>query len=301
MREPIFSRPARKRGFPLRDKKQVPNKDIQSVPSSGSSLHPVSKITPIMKTKFSAVLAGLLVVAASSAASLMETTAIHSQSDAGSPAIGYLKAGTDPIAAANTTAPAGWMAVDLPGPHEAYVNNNDFSKSLDVHAGAAIRLKPKADAPVLATMQEGDKTEITGLRSGWTQIKLYKTIVGYIQIGGTSSSTAPAPVPVMSVPAATPAAAAPLVSAGPATALPRVMQGMLVETKRLLFVGPRPDYNYQLNDSAGKRVGFLDVSRVAPSQRIEAYVDQLVTISGVIKPTSDWKNLVIEVQTIEAR
>jgi hypothetical protein len=257
-----------------------------------------------MKTKFSAVLAGLLVAAASSAAPLMETTAIHSQSDAGSPAIGYLKAGTDPIAAANTTAPAGWMAVDLPGPHEAYVNNNDFSKSLDVHAGAAIRLKPKADAPVLATMQEGDKTEITGLRSGWTQIKLYKTIVGYIQIGGTSSSTAPAPVPVMSVPAATaatPAAAAPLVSAGPATALPRVMQGMLVETKRLLFVGPRPDYNYQLNDSAGKRVGFLDVSRVAPLQRIEAYVDQLVTISGVIKPTSDWKNLVIEVQTIEAR
>jgi len=255
-----------------------------------------------MKTKFSAVLAGLLVAAASSAAPLMETTAIHSQSDAGSPAIGYLKAGTDPIAAANATAPAGWMADDLPGPHEAYVNNNDFSKSLDVHAGAAIRLKPKADAPILATMQEGDKTEITGLRSGWTQIKLYKTIVGFIQIGGTSSSLpAPAPVPVISVPAATPAAAVPPVSAGAATALPRVLQGMLVETKRVLFVGPRPDYKYQLNDSAGKRVGFLDVSRVAPLQRIEAYVDQLVTISGVIKPTSDWKNLVIEVQTIEAR
>jgi hypothetical protein len=254
-----------------------------------------------MKTKFSAVLAGLLVAAASSAAPLMETTAIHSQSDAGSPAIGYLKAGTDPIAAANATAPAGWMAVDLPGPHEAYVNNNDFSKSLDVHAGAAIRLKPKADAPILATMQEGDKTEITGLRSGWTQIKLYKTIVGYIQVGGTSSAPAPAPVPVMSVPAASPAATVPPVSAGPATALPRVLQGMLVETKRVLFVGPRPDYKYQLNDSAGKRVGFLDVSRVAPSQRIEAYVDQLVTISGVIKPTSDWKNLFIEVQTIEAR
>jgi Bacterial SH3 domain len=259
-----------------------------------------------MKKKFSAVLAGLLVAAVSSAAPLMETTAIHSQSDAGSPAIGYLKAGTDPIAAANATVPAGWMAVDLPGPHEAYVNNNDFSKSLDIHAGAAIRLKPKADAPVLATMQEGDKTEITGLRSGWTQIKLHKTIVGYIQVGGplASSSSAPAPAPVMSVaaaPVATPAPSPVPVSAGPAAALPRVLQGMLVETKRLLFVGPRPDYRYQLNDPAGKRIGFLDVSKVAPLQRIETYTDQLVTISGVIKPTSDWKNLVIEVQTLEAR
>ena len=259
-----------------------------------------------MKTKFSAVIAGLLVAAASSAAPLMETTAIHSQPDAASPAIGYLKAGTDPIAAANATAPAGWMAVDLPGPHEAYVKNDDFSKSLDIHGGAAIRLKPKADAPILALMQEGDKTEITGLRSGWTQIKLYKTIVGFIPISGTASSPAAAPVPAPAtgapaVPVVAPAPAAPPVSAEPATALPRVLQGMLVETKRLLVVGPRPDYKYQLNDPAGKRMAFLDVSKVALQQRIETYVDQLVTISGVIKPTSDWKNLVIEVQTLEAR
>jgi Bacterial SH3 domain len=257
-----------------------------------------------MKTKSSAVIAGLLIAATCSAAPLMETTAIHSQPDAASPAIGYLKAGTDPIATANATAPAGWMAVDLPGPHEAYVNNNDFSKSLDIHAGAAIRLKPKADAPVLATMQEGDKTEITGLRSGWTQIKLHKTLVGYIQIGGTPSASAATPVPVISAPAAPaapPATATPPIIAAPASALPRVLQGMLVETKRLLLVGPRPDYKYQLNDSVGKRMAFLDVSKVAPQQRIETYVDQLVTVSGVIKPTDDWKNLVIEVQTLEAR
>jgi hypothetical protein len=258
-----------------------------------------------MKTKFPAVIAGLLLAAASSAAPLMETTAIHSQPDIASAAIGYLKAGTDPIAAANATAPAGWMAVEMPGPQEAaYVNNNDFSKSLDIHAGAAIRLKPKTDAPILATMQEGDKTEITGLRSGWTQIKLFKTIVGYIPIGGTPAASGAAPVPAMSapvVPAATPAPAAPPVNAGPATAMPRTLQGMLVATKRFLLVGPRPNYDYQLNDNDGKRIAFLDVSKVAPRQKMETYVDQLVTVSGVIKPTDDWKNLVVEVQTLEAR
>jgi hypothetical protein len=193
------------------------------------------------------------------------------------------------------------MAVDIPGPHEAYVHNNDFSKSLDIHAGAAIRLKPKADAPVLAKMQEGDRTEITGLRSGWTQIKLYKTIVGYIRIGGAPGAvSSPAPSAPF-VPPATQAPAAPPINAGPATALPRAIQGMLVETKRFLLVGHRPDYDYQLNDSTGKRIAFLDTSKVAHLLKMDSYIDQLVTVSGVIQPTSDYKNLVIVIQTVETR
>ena len=250
-----------------------------------------------MKTMFPAVIAGLLIAATVSAAPLTETTAIHSKPDAAAPVIDYLKAGTDPVSSADITAPAGWMAVDLPGPHEAYVHNNDFSKSLDIHAGAAIRLKPKADAPVLATMQEGDKTEITGLRSGWTQIKLYKTIVGYIRIGGApGAALAPAFVPpVTQVPAAPP------VNAGPATALPRAVQGMLAETKRFRLIGHRPDYDYQLNDSTGKRIAFLDTSKVAHLLKMDSYIDQLVTVSGVIQPTSDYKNLVIVIQTVETR
>jgi hypothetical protein len=232
----------------------------------------------------------------------METTAIHSQPDTSSPAISYLKAGTDPIAAPGISAPAGWMAVEMPGPHEAYVNNDDFSKSLEIRAGAAIRLKPNAGAPLLATMQEGDKTEITGLRNGWTQIKLSKTVIGYIRIGGT------APVPVAAQAAAAsvpppppPTTLAPPVSTGPATALPRTLQGMLVETKRILFVGRRPGYDYQLNDTDGKRIAFLDVSKVAATKNIEPYVDHPVTVSGIITETSDSKNLVIAVQTLESR
>ena len=216
-----------------------------------------------MKTKSALVITGLFLAVASYGAQLMETTAIHSQPDTSSSAIGFFKAGTDPIAAPNASAPPGWMAVEMPGPHEAYVNNNDFSKSLEIHAGAAIRLKPKADAALLATMQEGDKTEITGLRSGWTQIKLFKTVVGYIRIGGTASAPGSEPVTAASAPLPPPpATSAPPATAGPATALPRTLQGMLVETKRFLLVGRRPDYDYQLNDTAGKRIAFLDLGKV---------------------------------------
>ncbi|MDD2765058.1 MAG: SH3 domain-containing protein [Opitutaceae bacterium] len=246
-----------------------------------------------------AAAAGL--AASLSAAPLMETTAIHAQPDAASPAIGYLKAGTEP-AAANATAPEGWMAIELPGPHEAYVNNNDFSKSLDIHAGAAIRLQPKADAPVLTTMQEGDKVEITGLRSGWTQIKLAKTIPGYIRIGGAPSAP---PAAIQSIPAAPPALTAgpstPVISSGPAAALPRMFQGVFAETKRILLIGPRRDYAYQLNNLDGRRIAFLDVTRLLATDKMEPYVGRSVTVAGVLRQTPDGKNLVIEVETLELK
>ncbi len=257
-----------------------------------------------MKTKL-CLSTALLLAASLAAAPLMETTAIHAQPDAATPAIGYLKAGTEPTAAAHITAPEGWMAVELPGSHEAYVSNNDFSKSLDIHPGAAIRLNPKADAPVLTTMQEGDKVEITGLRSGWTQIKLSKSVIGYIKVGGVSSAppAAAAPAPIMAPPPPALAAGqfAPVPSSGPAAALPHAFQGMFVATKRLLLVGPRPDYGYQLNDVDGKRIAFLDVTKVLATEKMELYLDRLVAVSGVLKQTYDGKNLVIEVESLKPK
>jgi hypothetical protein len=258
-----------------------------------------------MKTKICLSVSFLVLATALSAAPLMETTAIHAQPDATTAAIGFLKAGTEPAAAPNVTAPEGWMAIELPGPHEAYVRNNDFSKSLAIHPGSAIHLLPKADAPVLATMQEGDKTEITGLRSGWTQIKLYKTVIGYIRTGGATPASVAAAVPALTAPppapAITAASSAPVLSGGSAAALPRVLQGVLVETRRLLLIGPRPAYDYQLNDADGKRIAFLEVSKVLPTLKMELYVDRFVTVSGVIAQTDDWRNLVVEVQTLEAK
>jgi hypothetical protein len=258
-----------------------------------------------MKTNLCLSLSSLLLATALNAAPLMETTAIHGQPDAATPAIGYLKAGTDPTTAPNATAPNGWMAIELPGPHEAYVRNNDFSKSLDIHPGSAIHLLPKADAPVLATIQDGDKTEITGLRSGWTQIKLYKTVIGYIRTGGTAPATAVAAAPAPTVPppapAITAAPVAPVLTGGSVAGLPRELQGVLVETRRRLLVGSRPPYDYQLNDADGKRIAYLEVSKVLPTLKMELYLDRFVTVSGAITQTEDWKNLVVQVQTLEAK
>lgn len=254
-----------------------------------------------MKIQLRLFLSAVLLAAPLVAAPLMETTAIHAQPDAAAPAIGYLKAGTEPAAAANVTAPPGWMAVALPGPHEAYVRNNDLTKSLEVHPGAALRQLPSADAPVLATMQDGDQVEITGLRPGWTQIKLSRDTVGYIKIGGPAAPPPPAAsTAAVSPPPALPAGpVAPALSSGPASALPHMFQGMLVATKRFLLIGPRPDYDYQLDGVEGKRIAYLDVTKVLATLKMEKFVDSPVIVSGVLTQTYDGKNLVIVVETLD--
>ncbi len=256
-----------------------------------------------MKTTPCLSLVALLLTVPLTAAPLMETTAIQAQPNATASVIGYLKAGTEPAPAA-VTAPAGWMAVELPGPHEAYVNNNDFSKSLDVHPGAAMRLQPRADAPALATMQEGDKTEITGLRSGWTQIKLYRTITGYIKVGGTAPApVAPSPSAAVALPPPAPAvnAEAPAIVSGPAAPRAQLFQGTIVKTTRILLVAPRRDFAYQLNNFDGARIAFLDLSRALATEKVEPIVGRPVKVTGVLRQTENGRHLVIEVVSIEVQ
>ena len=265
------------------------------------------------------------------AAPLTATTAVHTKPDASSPALSHLKAGTEPVPAPGqlATTPAGWMAVELPGPFEGYVENKDLSKSLDVKPGTAIRLAPKADAGVLAVAEKGDKTSITGLRGKWTQISLEKKLIGYINVGGapgymppiatTPASSAPrpgataanrgsTPAPMAAAPVspgvygvATPGQASPMVNLGDggATTLPRQFAGRFVSTRRPL--APRRPYDYALNDDAGKRYAYLDISKLLLTDQIEKYVNHSVVVFGAAKATPDGKDIVIQVETLQLK
>lgn len=248
---------------------------------------------------------------------LAVTTAVHTKPDAASPAITYLKAGSNPAPAAggNVSAPDGWMAIDLPGPFEGYVESNkDLTKGLDVKPGANIRLAPRPDAGVLAIAEKSDKTTITGLRGKWTQISLEKTLTGYIRL----SAEAPAPVavpppsrapaPVANAPVtpgvygvATPGQAAPMVDLGDggSSALPRQFAGLFVSTRRPF--APRRPYDYALNDDAGKRYAYLDISKLLLTEQIEKYIDRKVVVFGAGKNSADGKDIVIVVETLQLK
>jgi hypothetical protein len=138
-------------------------------------------------TKFTSVLLCVTLGAlALPAAPLTETAAVHTRPDVGAPTITFLKAGSEPVLAPDSLGltPAGWLAVELPGPFEAYVQNKDIGKSLDVQPGASIHQHPRTGSTVITTMEPGDKASITGLHGKWTQIQLEKKITGYVRVSG---------------------------------------------------------------------------------------------------------------------
>jgi hypothetical protein len=258
-----------------------------------------------------------------SAAPLTATTAVHTKPDASSPAITYLKAGTEPVAAPGSIAstPAGWMAIELPGPFEGYVENKDLAKSLDVKPGAPIRLAPKSDAGVLTLAEAADKTSITGIHGRWTQIRLERKLTGYVHLGGTAGhlppvATTPAPAAPKPVPAApvTPPPVAPGVYGaantgqpvamvnlgdGGSSTLPRQFAGRFVSTRRPFT--PRRPYDYALNDDAGRRYAYLDISKLLQTDQIEKYLNLNVVVFGTAQGTPDGREFVIQVETLQLK
>jgi hypothetical protein len=278
-----------------------------------------------MKTKL-LLCAGFLAAATTLAATpLPSTTAVHTKPDDASPAVTFLKAGTDPLAASGTlaTTPAGWMAVDLPGPFEGYVQDRDLTKSLDMKPGSSIYLAPKADAGVLTVAQKDDKTNITGQHGRWLQIRLERNLIGYINLGGTPgylppiaitpatattvptapASNAPmdaAPIAPVAYGSAGPGHAAPVLNPGDSTTgLPRQFVGRLVSTRSPFH--PRRPYDWALNDDAGKRYAYLDASKLLLTQQLEALADHTVVVFGAARAGADGKDLVIEAETLQLK
>jgi len=281
-----------------------------------------------MKTNLLRSLALLASTAALVGAPLTETTAVHTRADASSPAVTFLKAGTEPMPAAELmgSTPAGWLAVEMPGPFEAYVLNKDLTKSLNLKPGASIHLAPKADAAVLTTATKEDKATITGLQGRWTQIKLEKKIIGYIHLGGMLTTAAAGASPSSIKSGAAPAAAtaptgpmspapvspavygvasagqpAPIINLGDGggSTLPRQFAGRFVSTRRPF--SPRRPYDWALADAAGKRYAYLDVSKLLLTEQIETYANREIVVFGAAKTEPGGKDIVVRVETLQLK
>jgi hypothetical protein len=240
------------------------------------------------------------------ATTLSESTAVQSQPDPLSTVIVVLKAGTEMPPASDKVGPppAGWTAVDVAGPFEGYVKNKDLTKQLDVMPGATVYAAPKDAAGAITVFAKGDKAEITGLHGSWTQVRLDKTLVGYIQtepaapvVAAPVAASAPAPAaPAPSSPA--PAASAPA-SPGGSESLSRLFEGTLATTKSLLY--PKRPYDWQLNDPAGKRIAYVDLSKLLLTDQIENYAGHGVMVLGALKQADDPKDIVIVAEALRLK
>lgn len=266
----------------------------------------------------------LLASAVAQAAPLSETTAVHTKPDKSSPAVTFLKAGSEPAALPDSvaTTPAGWLAIELPGPFEAYAQNKDLAKSLDVKPGSNLYLGPKLDSGVLTVAQKDDKATITGLHGKWTQLRLERKLTGYIYVGAAAGylpaiATTPAggtPVAPATPPAPAPLSAAPVspgvygvaaagqavnLGDGGASVLARQFAGKFVSTRSPFK--PRRPYDWALTDDAGKRYAYLDISKLLLTDQIENYANHNVVVFGAAKAVPDTKDIVIQIETLQLK
>ncbi|HXN35718.1 MAG TPA: hypothetical protein VN877_06075 [Opitutaceae bacterium] len=263
-----------------------------------------------MKIKLLLTAACLAWGASLRAAPLSATTAVQSKPDPASPVITVLSAGAEEPVRSDKAGPApdGWSAVEVPGPFEGYVRNRDLTKQLDVSPGSSIYLSPADDAGLLAVFEKGDKAEITGLHGAWTQVRLEKTLIGYIRTGPAVVSAAPAapvaaPVaaaaPQAPSASAAPAAPAPSEPAGSSAGLSRLFEGTLTGTRTLL--SPRQPYPWQLVDPSGSRIAYIDLTKLLLTDQIENYAGHAVVVLGSFGPVKDSPDIVIEVEALRLK
>ncbi|MBE7537225.1 MAG: hypothetical protein HS122_02275 [Opitutaceae bacterium] len=248
-------------------------------------------------------------------------TTAHIKPDATSAKLATLAAGTELKPVAGAASAPGWLAIEVTGPHDVFVQNKEITKSLDVRPGAELRLEPSATAPIVALANAGETLDITGLHGRWTKLRMNRTLTGYIKLPtarlpeaavpvGTRAPApgTPSPAPVAPPPTApaaygtsTPGAAAPAVGLSDSSAgvLPRTFQGRFVSTRSPFK--PRRPYDWALTDESGTRFAYLDVSRLLQTEQIEKYADRFISVFGAAKPLPNSKDFVIVVESLQLK
>ncbi|KAB2648480.1 MAG: hypothetical protein WCO38_06975 [Verrucomicrobiota bacterium] len=246
----------------------------------------------------------LLVAGIARATPVMQTTAIMSKPDSSSAPLGVVTAGTEPEAAIGETAPEGWLAVKVAGPFDLYIENKDLSKGLDPKAGSPLRLEPKPEAPVVIISQKGDPLTITGLRGKWTRLKLTKDLVGYIQTTVPANTSAPQ-TGVIAVATQVPVSIAPGKAADSSAtdskaAQPRYFEGKMVSSHHT-FTLRNSIFAWEIQDSTGARIAYLDLEKIMQTEQIESYVDHQIQVYGIPRLEVGSDAIVVSVESLQAK
>jgi hypothetical protein len=261
-----------------------------------------------------AALAGLA-AARLAAAPLAQPANVRTKPDVVAPVITVLPAGTEPFMAVGVSAPAGWLAVALPGPHEVFVRSNDLLKDLSPRPGANYYLLDRGAEALVGTVEKGDTTEMLETQGRHTRFRLGKALIGYIPAPAVASAPVAVTTPPQQAPRDLTAPPAPAISAGqvadparkpalapprgPTAELPRLFEGTLASTRSALR--PRRPYDYELRDTNGVRYAYLDLARLPPTEQADRYVGAVVVIYGTAKSAPGVADMVIVAENLRAR
>jgi hypothetical protein len=199
--------------------------------------------------------------------------------------------------------PAGWVAVRFAGPAFGYVLDGDIRKDLTAKPGAIVRVSPSPDTDILTMVGENDAVELVEPAGAWAKVAVRRELLLYLNPVPPESRSQAVPEPLLTqeqldaaagknAPAAPPEAAGPK----PTDAAPRLFQGYLVRTRRILWAGPKLDY--QLVDENNKRIALLDMSSLLVTEALGVFEDRLVNVFGTGADHPEINGLVIKVENI---
>jgi hypothetical protein len=78
-----------------------------------------------------------------------------------------------------------------------------------------------------------------------------------------------------------------------------LFEGTLASSKSLLL--PKRPFDWQLVDDSGKRVAYVDLSKLLLTDQIENYSGHRVVVLGSLKPVKDSDDLVILVEGLRLK
>ena len=248
------------------------------------------------------------------AAALEAPLPAYASPDASAPILGTAKAGTR-IAAG--TAPSGWAAVELAGPHTVYVTDKDTLKNFEVRPGAAYYSQPKANAPVIGLADEKDPAVFADIAGNYNKFSLNKALIAYVRMPVSAVAPVaaqPAANPAPSVPTTTPPplmddlqgtlhqdipASRPITPGQGLEAgeprLARTFFGVVASSRSALR--PRRPWDYQINDDGGARIAYLDISKLLLTEQIDAFLGRPVAILGTAETIGT--DLVVHVESLK--
>jgi hypothetical protein len=254
-------------------------------------------------------------------ATLTFPATLHLRPDTTSPVLAELPVGSsvtallpEELRAESIAAlPPGWIGVRYSGPVQGFVPNAAIAKDLFVRPGTVVRTGPDANSVMLTMIGDQDSAELVQVEGDWSRVVFSKPLIAFLnstppipgrapEIGALSGDTTTSGSPSVAMPASAPSTQATTVipptgpTFGTIDATPRVFQGYLMRTRRVLGVGPKLDH--QLVDASGRRIALLDLSALLVTEPLDRFENRLIGVFGPVSRREGVKDLIIRVETL---
>jgi hypothetical protein len=207
---------------------------------------------------------------------------------------------------------AGWQAIAYFDSFDGFVRRTDITKDLLVAPGAPVYLSEKADKEQILTHASADDVfDIGRVTDDWAEVSFRKAITGFVRPDNSSAPatsqratepqvfqeepTAPVFEDIQNPPPES--SRAKTISnraAIPGDGIMRLYEGRLQKSRSFLFT--QPPYPYQVIDSSGNRIAYVDLHKLLITTPIDRFLDRTFLFYGQAEPIEGRRDFVIRVE-----